>query len=783
MKPSESYLLMLFAGLQQAGLPLRIEDYHLLLKAWKQGFHCSTYRELQQLCCRLWAKSPEEQKRIEDYFERYLAQFESPAESTKPVLPDFSKSTPKTRPLPQQTPPGSKVRQPVVTNRPRGGSSEDLQVAQAVPRRLPEQRQIPPGSFVLPGKSYPVTRRQMQYGWRSLYQPTREGEPTELDMVATVEQIAKQGILLEPVLLPSLINRTELLLLVDGSNSMVPFHPLPEQLVETTQQQGHFSRCQVRYFRNVPKDLLYTDSELLNTETIADLQLQLHPARTVVLIFSDAGAARGGFNPARGVLTDIFLARLGPRVRHVAWLNPLPADRWSGTTASNIAARVPMFALDESGWRELLRELRGQPSGRLTAPSTVPERPERRDFARQVRESLNRLLEDEGLRLRDGDDFRYEVATRRLEAFAERGRAYFNFACHAAFPLALTPHWLYYLRENFREDFREYFRSGFQPELPWLAVPDLLLSSLCHPAGYQLYEMDAAVRHLLLLLLKERFGPERLERLSNCLLFYVQQGLGGSYRQAEDFGERPEWIALAYTQPTELARQLAERLQQLYPSDQAEWVRLASFSATFVEPLGPEFQPLLTYARGMGRLARDDREGAEELFEQIPTPELTIAGVTLKVPGEFKLLSEKGVDYTKLHDLLADFKWKEADQETSDRMLQAMSKKNWWDVEKKDILNFPCLDLRTINSLWLKFSNGKFGFSVQKDIWTDCGGKPGEYNWDIYQKFCDLNGWRKGGGWLNYDELTFNTKAPRGHLPTFSGGHLPFLGGAPPDFL
>ena len=36
--------------------------------------------------------------------------------------------------------------------------------------------------------------------------------------------------------------------------------------------------------------------------------------------------------------------------------------------------------------------------------------------------------------------------------------------------------------------------------------------------------------------------------------------------------------------------------------------------------------------------------------------------------------------------------------------------------------NFPCQDLGTIDKLWVEYSDGKFGFSVQKKIYQDLGG-------------------------------------------------------------
>jgi hypothetical protein len=69
----------------------------------------------------------------------------------------------------------------------------------------------------------------------------------------------------------------------------------------------------------------------------------------------------------------------------------------------------------------------------------------------------------------------------------------------------------------------------------------------------------------------------------------------------------------------------------------------------------------------------------------------------------------------------------------------------WLDVEH--INNFPCEDIRTIDQLWVKYSDGKFGFSVQKRILQSFG-MTTVLNEDIWDKFGDKVGWRKGGDWL-----------------------------------
>ncbi len=127
------------------------------------------------------------------------------------------------------------------------------------------------------------------------------------------------------------------------------------------------------------------------------------------------------------------------------------------------------------------------------------------------------------------------------------------------------------------------------------------------------------------------------------------------------------------------------------------------------------------------------------------------------------LSSDRNVDYTRLCDLLANGHWKQADEETLVVMLKATGreKEGWLGYES--ITNFPCTDLRTIDQLWVKYSNGRFGFSVQKHIWESVNSD--------YETFGDRVGWRKGWWmnkeWITYSEVTFDTSAPIGHLPIF----------------
>ncbi|WP_235597380.1 GUN4 domain-containing protein [Cylindrospermopsis raciborskii] len=66
--------------------------------------------------------------------------------------------------------------------------------------------------------------------------------------------------------------------------------------------------------------------------------------------------------------------------------------------------------------------------------------------------------------------------------------------------------------------------------------------------------------------------------------------------------------------------------------------------------------------------------------------------------------------------------------------------------------------------MWLKYSRGKFGISVQQQIYQSLGGTK-EYNQRVWRSMGDRVGWRQGGQWLTYSDTNFSQTAPSGHLP------------------
>ncbi|QSV68131.1 MAG: trypsin-like serine protease [Aphanizomenon flos-aquae DEX188] len=150
-----------------------------------------------------------------------------------------------------------------------------------------------------------------------------------------------------------------------------------------------------------------------------------------------------------------------------------------------------------------------------------------------------------------------------------------------------------------------------------------------------------------------------------------------------------------------------------------------------------------------------------------PSPRTEPKPVTSKKSGISPKNEPTPAIFQNLEALLKAGKWRDADLETWELMLKLTKREREGWLEIEDVKNFPRQELRKMDQLWVKYSNGKFGFSVQKQIWLELGGKlDGEPDWDTFKKLGSRVGWsKKDSWWLSYDSYTFSTNALPGHLP------------------
>ncbi|MGL4498964.1 MAG: HEAT repeat domain-containing protein, partial [Planktothrix sp.] len=209
-----------------------------------------------------------------------------------------------------------------------------------------------------------------------------------------------------------------------------------------------------------------------------------------------------------------------------------------------------------------------------------------------------------------------EAAQRRINAFKKRfGEPHLYLAYHAALPLALTPDLLYRIWANFRRDIQDEFI-----DIPWIAVSDLILSSLCDEVGHELYEMDATVRQELLNQLKAnpRFTEKRLKEVASFLLEYVQRDLESQDSYDREFAQSQSWAAWAYKQPEKSVELLATAFHRAYQENPRDLMRLSTLTEMIYQPI-PEFDRLRIFARAMGHYRRKKFEEAKAEIAQLPT--------------------------------------------------------------------------------------------------------------------------------------------------------------------
>ena len=346
----EQILESVFNHLQKSGFNLGVSEYLAAFDAVKGGMGSSDLDALKLVLKLLWCHSQDEQNYFVSIWDGITANIaKSPVKSTSEkstgeALPEPSKSLAEEIPQPSQDLPP-----------PQTEATQQLTPLPVRSPYTPIDLENPPQL-----QAYlPVSRRSMAYTWRYLRRPLATGPADVLDVDATVEQVARQGFFLAPVYRRREVNQARLLLLIDRNGSMVPFHRLNRDLVETVDEGSTIPEIQVYYFYNVPVGCLYKDSHLTQPVSIEEVLAECD-RDTSVLIVSDAGAARGNRRMERIRETIKFLVHLKQRTNLIGWLNPMPRNRWEDTSAESIGYLIPMEQMDKDGFGNAIDLVRGQ---------------------------------------------------------------------------------------------------------------------------------------------------------------------------------------------------------------------------------------------------------------------------------------------------------------------------------------------------------------------------------------------------------------------------------------
>jgi uncharacterized protein with von Willebrand factor type A (vWA) domain len=372
-------LLGMFQRLIERGAALGGRDYLDGLRALEAGYGGCDPARLRRLAVILWARTDEDHRTIDQWFKAITPWPDAALVDLNEQLRQLEDRPQSQQPGPQSKPSAPGAPAPVAA-KPGVADAATPQDDPATPRArlaiapastgqglgLPRLEANPPllGTYGLQPR--PVLQmRQLALLWRRLRRNQRLGVKQELDLQASLRARCELGVLLRPVLRPCRSNTAKLLILADASPSMAPWLPFLKVL-EASLAHGRLGDADLRWFVNVPGTTLQVAAPLQaaarqKSQRESQLELLRRFAGGTVLVLSDAGSARGLQSRRRVRHTKAFLDTAAHWGMQVVWINPMPAQRWSGSSAAQIEREGPvlMLPLDGANLARAVDYLRG----------------------------------------------------------------------------------------------------------------------------------------------------------------------------------------------------------------------------------------------------------------------------------------------------------------------------------------------------------------------------------------------------------------------------------------
>ncbi|MBD2107842.1 MULTISPECIES: GUN4 domain-containing protein [unclassified Nodosilinea] len=124
--------------------------------------------------------------------------------------------------------------------------------------------------------------------------------------------------------------------------------------------------------------------------------------------------------------------------------------------------------------------------------------------------------------------------------------------------------------------------------------------------------------------------------------------------------------------------------------------------------------------------------------------------------------------YQPLQRLLKTGKLREADEETVRVILQEAGTPDREDLTPDAVRLFSCSVLRVVDRLWTTYTGGRFGFSVQLQIYQSVGGTLESaliQDTAILNRLGEQVGWRQDDQWKTIDQARHDLDDPVGCYP------------------
>lgn len=344
-----------------------IDKYLLLAKALTDGtiIYDAEHRNLRQFLKAVYLQDIRDELRFEELMDTaiakeeedlkniFLAKKASSIAEKKEVKPVETKPAEEVKPKQKEEIPEQQIQEAREMDEPSETGGDKFKyynppVVAAAEKELVNEK-VKISHYLHTDEYFAVTRRQMIKGWQFLRHKEKSKKEEGLDIEATITQIARDGIFLQPKYLSGFQNRVDtLIIFADCRGSMMPFHELTNRLIDTARSEGGHPRAPVFYFQNYPVGYVYRKPDLYQAVKIKEALITANRNFTLAIVISDAGAARGSNDPEKYALranvTSEFLNALNQSCAHTIWLNPMPVHRWKNTSASLIKDKVMLMA-------------------------------------------------------------------------------------------------------------------------------------------------------------------------------------------------------------------------------------------------------------------------------------------------------------------------------------------------------------------------------------------------------------------------------------------------------
>lgn len=345
---------------------MTVNQYLDLIEAVNAGFGLDDLNSLREICRLLWAHSQEQVGKVDFYFDRELVQRHEKKEGN---LPEKKLDEPKQKA--EQAP------------RNDSGSSVEKKTPKPTPISDEQQRKIDAANavtierekeiqtelhaqltrrYILKLRFTHLSQRTSAQAWRKLRSPSRIGPKTEFDLDETIKSVTEMGFFLQPKFQKRVENIVDVRFLIDREGSMVPSHSFINSLLHDAMTIGGLPKIETRYFHDYPNRQLFREEILAQPQGVDRWLRTLDSKHSIVVIFSDAGAARMTFDDQRIKGTKLFLEKLQNYCKRIAWINPMPSYRWLDNSAAKISCHVPMFEANTTGLNHAIDFLRGAKS-------------------------------------------------------------------------------------------------------------------------------------------------------------------------------------------------------------------------------------------------------------------------------------------------------------------------------------------------------------------------------------------------------------------------------------